>query len=558
MPQCRICSTSFIVPEQVKPLLHYFDAPEPTCCFDHFLQQHFAYRNERHLYRRTCELCGDSILAMYAPESYVHVYCHRCWYSDNWDALQYGKKYDPSRSFFEQWFDLVQQVPHFNLWQVGESTNSEYANYIRNSKDSYLSFSNLDSEGSVYNSNIDFSRDCADSFQVSKSELLYDCVFTKDSYHCAFLTRAEQCTDCYFGRDLQDCQSCFGCVNLRHKKFYWYNKPLSQEEYQQRLQAALQNRKAIEKYRKQFEQFAQQFPVEAANIRQSSECSGNEIAHSKNVTNGFNIVELENGADLYRAIYAHDIYRSVYIVYPEYVYQSSVGPKMHHSCGLYMCSEVGFSAYSYICNNSDELFGCVGLRQKKFCILNVQYSEEEYRQLRQQIIQDMKKHGEWGEFFPIHYSPHAYNDTFSQDFFPMNKEEVLKKGWRWQENQGGTFGKETVQPEHIPNTIDKIGEEIVKQVLRCTRCNKNYRIQKKELEILELHHLPIPLECQDCRFAQRLKRSYKPKLYERQCMCDRKHHAHVDSSCSITIASIYAPNCPEIVYCKECYQAEVI
>jgi len=559
MPRCRICAISFIVPLQARSVLKYFDAPEPTLCFDHFLQQHFAYRNERHLYRRTCELCGATILAMYAPESYVHVYCRACWHSDQWDVLQYGKPYNSSRPFFEQWFELVQQVPHFNLFQIGENINCKYANYIRDGKDAYLSFSSLNTEGSVYNSNIDFSRDCADSFQVNKSELLYDCVFTTQSYHCAFLTRAENCTDCYFGRDLLDCQNCFGCVNLRHKKFYWYNEPLAQEEYQQRVKEVLQNRAMIEKHQKKFEQFVPQFPVEATNIRNSSECSGNEITHSQKITNGYNLVEVENGVDLYRIVYSHDMYRVLYSAYPECMYQSSVGSKMHYSCGLYMCPEVGFSAYSYICENADELFGCVGVRQKKFCILNTQYSEEEYRILRKQITADMKKRGEWGEFFPTQYSPHAYNDTLSQDFFPLTENEVLQKGWRWQHNQGGTHGKETIQPEDIPETIEKISADIVKQILRCKKCDKNYRIQKKELEILQSHHLPIPLECQDCRFALRLKRSYQPKLYKRQCMCDCRHHDHThrDSLCSKHITSIYAPHRPEIVYCKECYQKEV-
>ena len=44
------------------------------------------------------------------------------------------------------------------------------------------------------------------------------------------------------------------------------------------------------------------------------------------------------------------------------------------------------------------------------------------------IIEHMKKNNEWGRFFPMEYSPFAYNDSLASEYFPLSKEEVLKRG----------------------------------------------------------------------------------------------------------------------------------
>lgn len=45
----------------------------------------------------------------------------------------------------------------------------------------------------------------------------------------------------------------------------------------------------------------------------------------------------------------------------------------------------------------------------------------------------MQEAGEWGEFFPEHVSCYGYNESAAHDFFPLDKQEVLKRGWNWSE-----------------------------------------------------------------------------------------------------------------------------
>lgn len=62
--------------------------------------------------------------------------------------------------------------------------------------------------------------------------------------------------------------------------------------------------------------------------------------------------------------------------------------------------------------NISNCFGCVGLHDGyEHCILNTQYTKEEYQLLVPQIIEHMMKTGEWEESFPPKLSSYGYNET---------------------------------------------------------------------------------------------------------------------------------------------------
>ena len=66
----------------------------------------------------------------------------------------------------------------------------------------------------------------------------------------------------------------------------------------------------------------------------------------------------------------------------------------------------------------------------QYCILNKQYTKEEYEELLPKIIEHMKSTDEWGKFFPTEDSPFAYNETVASEFYPITKDEVLKNNWK--------------------------------------------------------------------------------------------------------------------------------
>ena len=73
------------------------------------------------------------------------------WYSDEWDPATYGRAFDFSRPFFEQFKELQDQVPHRALNVVKPTLqNSDYCNQVTAAKDCYLIFDSRFSEKCLY------------------------------------------------------------------------------------------------------------------------------------------------------------------------------------------------------------------------------------------------------------------------------------------------------------------------------------------------------------------------------------------------------------------------
>jgi hypothetical protein len=168
-------------------------------------------------------------------------------------------------------------------------------------------------------------------------------------------------------------------------------------------------------------------------------------------------------------------------------------------------------------------FGCVGLKHKQYCILNKQYTKEEYEILLPKIIAHMRSTEEWGEFVPPTLSPFAFNETLAQEFYPLSKEEVLRRGWKWKE------------PEPISQTFPK-------DSLQCATCSRPYKTIPQELEFYKKMGLPIPKNCPECRHAQRLSSTNPYHLWTRNC-----------AQCGVEFETSYSPERPEILYCEACY-----
>ncbi len=198
------------------------------------------------------------------------------------------------------------------------------------------------------------------------------------------------------------------------------------------------------------------------------------------------------------------------------------------SCKLWTGVDVLYSELTF---NGENLFGCVSMIKKKYCILNKQYSPEDYKAMKEKIIAHMKKTGEWGEFFPATISPFPYNDTVAQDYFPMSKEAVLAKGWRWYDK---------------PKAEYTIGGDILKcENVDCVGVGA-FRLHPTEIEFYKKMKLPSPIYCFPCRLKTRLARRNPRKLWKRNCM-----------KCEKAIETSYSPERPEIVYCEACYNAEI-
>ena len=173
----------------------------------------------------------------------------------------------------------------------------------------------------------------------------------------------------------------------------------------------------------------------------------------------------------------------------------------------------------------------------------------------------------YGEFFPIEFSPYGYNNSIAMQHFPLFETGAKDKGYPWIEVPRGEY-QITKKTFELPDSINEVNDNILKEVLECENCKNAYRIQENELIFLKKEKLPLPIFCHDCRYERRIKDRLGIKLYERRCMCagvsDKTKvykntvvHSHGNEPCSITFKTGYLPDGEEIVYCEKCYQQEV-
>ena len=161
------------------------------------------------------------------------------------------------------------------------------------------------------------------------------------------------------------------------------------------------------------------------------------------------------------------------------------------------------------------------------------------------------------EFYPIEHSPFGYNESCAMEINPLSRDEVLEKGYKWQDSIQRTTGKETIRPDKIPDSINEIKDTILNEVLACMDCGRNYKIIGNELIFYHKMQIPVPRRCFWCRHAGRIARQNPFKLWHRQCMCEKNNHDHSNHRCPNEFETSYMPERPEIVYCESCYQKEV-
>jgi hypothetical protein len=457
-------------------------------------------------------------------------------------------------------------VPQLARSVVGNE-NCEYVNQAGWNKDCYLSFEIDKCEKVYYCSTCDNLSYSCDVLETRKSELCYETVNCFNCYNLKYSQDCENCHESWFLKNCIGCSNCFGCVNLRNKQYYFLNKKCSnKEEFQRRIsELKLSKYSSYKNLRKNFAKFITKFPQKYRYDKQVINCTGNYLRNSKDCYNCFDIINSHYCKHVFYGRYVKNVYD--FTVFggrngAEWCLENhEIGDGVRNICFSDQiwsgCHDI---FYSKLClQGSHNLFGCIGLRHAQYCILNKQYTKEEYFRLREKIIEHMKKTGEWGEFFPIELSPFCYNETVAQEYFPIQPnplaplsggidQQVLHQSpnlnfkYKWKDKISRDFKPATIQ--NIPDDISEVEDSICREILACENeeCKKNYQIQKPELRFYRKMNLPIPRKCPDCRHAERMKLRNPRKLFSRNC-----------TDCGKDIQTTFAPDRPEKVLCEDCY-----
>jgi len=573
---CKQCSREFIVEDEdlsfykkISPTFagKSYEISSPNLCPVCREQRRKVARNVKNIYKRKCDLCGKESISIYSPDKTdIKVYCRDCWWSDKWDQLSYGQDFDFSRPFFEQFAELKKKVPAANLMNV-KSENSEFTNGADSNKNCYLLFLAGFDEDVYYGYFVDNCKSCLDLAFVNYSELCYELVGSERNYNVKWGKDCYDCRDSYFIDDCQNCDNCIMCSGLRHKSFYYKNKQVSKDEYSKIERELIGNLgENIKKLKAEFEEIAASSPKKFAITFNSENCSGDHLYHSKNCYHCFDMVGCEDCQYSSGMFTTKDSYDVTGFGNPsERIYEATnVGLGSQRSSFINFAYELSDSLYCEHCYYSSNLFGCIGLRgHKQYCILNKQYTKEEYEALVPKIIEHMKQAGEWGEFFPYGLSAFGYNESDAMDFFPLKKEEAQELGAKWmEENHDIKFSGEPYIPsENISeySQDEKKRNEILSGILSCEETGRPYKITPHELLFYIKHNIPIPRKHYQTRFLERLNKRNANKLYHRQCMNEGPSSAKAtDGRCPNEFETTYAPDRKEQVYCEQCYQKSVI
>ncbi len=581
---CQNCKQAFTVEPADFDFYAKLRVPPPTFCPSCRLQRRLTWRNERNLYKRKCDAPGhdEMIVAMYPPEFATPVYDPQYHLSDAWNAADYGRDYDFSRPFFEQWQELARSVPLMALMNIN-AVRSDYCNFTYESKDCYLNFASDWNEDSAYLYHSIRNKDCFDMLGAQKNEHCYALVDSEGCYESDHLVLCEGCIAAKYCYDCRNSQNCIGCVGLRNAKYCIWNEQFSPEEYAEKVRAMrLDTREGRAAVRKKFLGFSLTRPRKYSNSRHTVGSTGDYLNNVKNCRDCF---DMEGPAEnsrflIYGVTDMRDVYDGFALGMVESSYEiMAAGIGMHDVAFSCVTWDSYSCRYCYFSKNCSNCFGCVSLDNKQYCILNKQYSKEEYEALVPKIIEHMNatpyvgKQGReyrYGEFFPSELSFFSYNETLAQEYFPLAKETAEKAGYAWRD-AGDKAYVPTKRIVDLPASILATDDGIVQEVVECAhggncgqQCTKAFRLIASELQLLKRLHIPVPELCVNCRHHERLKERNPFKLYHRQCTCDGRvfpnsniHPRHPEGRCPNKFETTYAPERPEIVYCESCYQIEV-
>jgi hypothetical protein len=558
---CSNCGTSFNIAgddlkfyEKISPVYEgkKYDIPPPELCPDCRQQSRLLICNEFTLYKGECGMCNKNVVTEFRPDRSFPIYCRPCYLSDKWDPLSYGKDIDYSRPFFEQFKELNNSIPHQHLNVDGEIQNSEYIHFAGTSKNCYLIMHADFCEDCYYGYGFKKNRSCVDGFYNLHCELCFGCTDVHKSYQLISCQDSTNCTSSAFLRDCIGCKNCFLCTGLRQKEFCFENEQLSKAEYEKRVaKIDLGSHAQFEECKMRMKALELKHTFKEFIGHNTENCFGNHLNNCKDVRYSFDCEDVENGKYCYQLVLGskdnYDIYQFGTNLQQSY-YSSIVGEDSYHSLFCYLnyqgCSELFYCTVMDACK---DCFGCTNLRKNRYCILNKQYTQEEYEKTVATLIEHMQETGEWGKFYPPDLAHCAYNESTAQLWYPLTKDEAIKKGFQWTDYEPPDPPSDRViDATALPDNINDIPEDVTNWAIRCEVTGKPFKITKQEYQYYKKHHLPIPRRGWYQRHLDRFHLRNPRGFWHRQC-----------DKCKKDIQTTYAPERPETVYCEKCYLKEV-
>jgi len=543
---CEHCQQNFSISEEELILYKKVEIELPTLCFFCRIKLHLSFWMFGKFRKGKSDLSGESLITVLPEKTRYPIYTLTEWHSDKWNALDYGIDYNPDISFLKQLQNLQEKIPHPHQ-NGSKNTNCDWCDDVWNSKNCYLSRSMEECEDLFYSYRNLWVKNSIDVVICFHSEKCYDCGDCHNSYKLFYSRHSRDCINSYFLYDCRNCQNCFMCWNLRNKSYCIENVQYSREEYDKKIKSfQLGSYNSIQNYKKHFEEIAQKEAVHRQNFNfKNYNSDGDYLFDCKNCHNCNTINESEDSYNCIRGMRHKSDIDANGSWYSELIGNCS-GCVNAYALKYSTWSSSRYSEYLDLCLECEYCFGCVGLKKKKFCILNKQYTKEEYESLRDKIIADMRKRKEYGKFLPYSMSTGPFNFSTSFLYFPeTKKEDILKLEGYWEDiNESHIEGMPTSE---LPDDIKDITDDIITQALICPETGWRFNIAENELIFYQANNIPLPRYHFDVRTKNQLKYLTVLKSYPYKCFY-----------CEKDIMAYYLPEWNyQKIACEECYKQNI-
>ena len=418
-------------------------------------------------------------------------------YQELRDSLVWNIKSIQLPNLFENMSLLFKEVWLPNTLSFFQNENCDYASPCLWSKNSYLSFWVIWwCENVLYSYSVkDKSVDILNSVMIRDNcSIVYDSIWVFRSYKIFSSDNILDSNNIYNSSNLQWCSFCINCNNLTNQSYFINNKSISKEEYD------LYNKNTLWIYNK---------------------LKSNFLIKSENIDKWFLSYQVKNSRNIgmcWSAEWNENLYDT-------YFFWSPSGNDVYAVMGwwswlqYWYCSHLingwSFVFYSIYLESCSFCLGCIWLKNKSYCILNKQYTKEEWYEKVDEIFGQMDADGTLGEFFPACMNPFYFNDTAAYLIDPsFTKEEVTAKWYLWRDEPIKVDIPETAQVISIDDLdqyesfddagVWKIDASILKKVIQDHEGNV-YTIQWLEYNFLVKHGLPLPRK----HWLDRMKENFR-------------------------------------------------
>lgn len=590
---CKYCNVKFPITDLEINLLdkHWFKYPE-HCSLCNFKLLN-SLLNDKHLYHRKDTRNSNNIISIHSDGYLWDVYEVKDYKKLILDDIALDYWVDISDDIYWDFLKLYNIFPRPSRLIYPSLENWEYSSHAWWAKNIYLSYAVfIDCEDIYYSFRVVWlCKNIFNSFTIWTSSNVLSSREILDSHNIFYSNNVLNSSNILFCESIENSKECIFSCNQINSKYKIFNKQYSKDEYLKikadiylRINKKNEFNFLLEKY---FEFLENNLIIETSKLNKSEKVSWDTIYSSYNCINWFSVIWTRDSVNV-SAIWtdANDSMKNIINSIEAWNNCENSVSSWSFWWNLYNIF-YSFSIiensknihYSIDIDSCEECIFCIWLKSKKYCILNKQYSKEDYFIKKQEIIQKLKSENKWWDPLPFVLTWFPYNDTLAYDYFSINKliksnlEEIIinnKSTWvvklfndnfladweldlGWKEKiqiKWRTKNKEinipenskTIKSEDLPSILDT-NDDILKKVIICEETKRPYRIIKQELDFLKSKNLPLPSIHNELRIDKLV--TSRPFWQLFIWTCDK---------CNSKVLSVYKERPKFKLYCNLCYK----